>query len=274
VARFIAPATRDWPAPLPEVRRARERPHRDMAGARVIGLAASAIAAATFALAMHTDRSRPASVAAELAEALARLGLGIDEAVVQGHQLTVDDEIFDALDLINARSWLGFDSAAARARIERLAWVRTATVSRVFPGRIEVRITERTPAAVWRQPGRDVLIDGSGRVLGAVGRGAAAHLPIVAGSGAAADASRILALIAAYPAIESRLVEAELVAERRWTLHLDGGLALLLPAEAPSPALARFVAEPGAEQLIAGHQGEIDLRVAQRVSVRPTASRR
>lgn len=274
VARYVAHATRDLAVPLAGSHRRREPRGRVLVMARLTLLAAFAISALTFAIVVHSDHARDTGWLPDTGQALAWLGLGIDEAVVQGQQMTADSEIFDALDLINARSWLSFDSRAARARIERLAWVRTATVSRVFPGRIEVRVGERTPAAVWRQDDRDMLIDGSGRVLAAVARGAAPHLPRVAGEGAPAEAARILALVASYPMIESRLASAELVAERRWTLHLEGGAQIWLPAEAGSQALARFMGEPGAERLLEAYRGEIDLRVTGRVGVRvPSAHR-
>ena len=38
---------------------------------------------------------------------------------------------------------LSFDSRAAQERIERLPWVERASIERVFPDRLEVRITER-----------------------------------------------------------------------------------------------------------------------------------
>ena len=67
---------------------------------------------------------------------------------------------------------LSFDSRAAQDRIERLPWVERASVERVLPDRLEVRVSERSPVAVWRRGDRNFLIDGSGRVLAAIPRDA------------------------------------------------------------------------------------------------------
>ena len=40
---------------------------------------------------------------------------------------------------------LSFDSRAAQDRIERLPWVERASIERVLPDRLEVRVSERSP---------------------------------------------------------------------------------------------------------------------------------
>ena len=81
------------------------------------------------------------------------------DLTVSGQRFTADADIFDALDLPNVRSLLSIDSAAARERIERLPWIATATISRIFPGSLEVHVTERKPAALWIRGQREYLID-------------------------------------------------------------------------------------------------------------------
>lgn len=52
-------------------------------------------------------------------------------------------------------------------RVRQLPWVRTAVVSRVLPGDLRVRVTEREPRAVARTAaGRFVWVDDEGVVLG------------------------------------------------------------------------------------------------------------
>jgi cell division protein FtsQ len=59
------------------------------------------------------------------------------------------------------------DLQAMNARLERLAWVRTAVVSRVLPDGIRIRITERVPRAVVRTAsGRFRWIDDDAVLLG------------------------------------------------------------------------------------------------------------
>src|ERR1041385_4536505 len=59
------------------------------------------------------------------------------------------------------------DLAVLSKHLERLPWVRTAVVSRVLPGVIRVRITEREPRAVVRtSAGRFIWVDDDAVYLG------------------------------------------------------------------------------------------------------------
>jgi cell division protein FtsQ len=196
------------------------------------------------------------------------IGFGIDEAVVTGQRSTLDRDVFDALDLGNAKSMLRFDSAAARTRIERLPWVSSATVIRVFPSRIEVAIVEREPAGVWIVGAEHRLVDATGRTLGGIGGGSAVELPRIQGPGAAGEIAHLLALLASHPTVEARLDHAEWVAERRWRLVLSGGGRLELPVNDPAGALSGWMRTEGAGALLERPDVEIDLRVADRVTIR------
>ena len=222
----------------------------------------------TFAIA-----SRSPAVTLDRLERLAELaGFGLTQASVSGQRFTSDSDIYDALDFARARTLLSFDTRAAQKRIETLPWVAHASIDRVFPDRLDVRIAERAPFAVWRIDGSERLIDRTGRVLGAAPANAAPALPRIAGAGASTQAAALLDLLAGYPSLSCQLALAERVGRRRWTLRLASGLAIALPADGEADALRRAVAlvEAGFD---AGE--EIDLRVPGRVLLReaPTENR-
>ena len=122
-------------------------------------------------------------------------GYGLTQVSLTGHRLTPDSDIFDAIDLASAPTMLSFDSRATRKRESRpCPGSSKASIERVFPDRLEVHITERTPFAVWRLGGRHYLIDKTGRVLATVPPNTAPALPRVAGEGAAAEAAALFAL--------------------------------------------------------------------------------
>ena len=61
------------------------------------------------------------------------------------------------------------DLTAIQRGIEQLSWVKTATVSRVLPDGLRIRLTEREPKAVVRlDSGAKVWVDEDARVLGEV----------------------------------------------------------------------------------------------------------
>jgi cell division protein FtsQ len=215
----------------------------------------------------QTHRMAPLFPRADLV--LSWSGLRIDQVAVSGQRLTSDTDIFDAIDMPSARSLLTFDSAGARERIERLPWIATASVSRVFPGTLDIHVTEREPAALWRRGGHEYLIDATGRVLSAVQPGTHMSLPRVAGEGAATQAQALLDLVMRYPRIRERFKLAERVGERRWTLRLEDGVTVHLGADREAAAFAALSSDEDLGQLLSGRDLAIDLRTRGRVAVRP-----
>jgi cell division protein FtsQ len=202
-------------------------------------------------------------------DAAARLaGFGIDQVSLTGYKYALDRDVFDALDLGNVRSFAGLDAAVVKGRLERVPWIATAELTRVYPNRLDVRVTERKPFAVWARGERSYLIDGTGRVLTAVNGASLPHLPLVSGEGAASEAPALMELVARYPEIERRLSEAARIGERRWTLKLAGGVILNLPPDGEAHVLDQIARDPGLGRLITGTNAIIDFRATGRVTVR------
>lgn len=202
-------------------------------------------------------------------ERLARFaGFGIDEVTLEGYRMSFDSEIFEALDLANVKTFAALDPAAVKARIERLPWIDTAELSRVYPGRLEVRVTERTPYALWTRGDRRYLIDKTGRVLAAVSGESLPDLPRFAGEGAAAEAASLIETVSRYPEIAGRLAEAERVSERRWTLRLNNGATLVLPADNEVGALQELSRDPELLAVVTAGGRQLDFRGPGRVAIR------
>jgi cell division protein FtsQ len=206
---------------------------------------------------------------AELGRLARAAGFGIDLVTLKGHRFTFDRDIFDALDLDNVKTFAALDTAAVKARIERLPWVDTAEISRVFPGRLDIRVTERKPFAVWARAGSHYLIDRTGRVLGAVSGATLPDLPRFAGEGAAAGATEMLETLARYPEIARRTAEIERVSDRRWRLKLANAATVELPADDEVAALEQIARDADLARLVASGRVTLDFRGPRRVAVRP-----
>ena len=209
--------------------------------------------------ALHGDLERLAIAA----------GFGISQVSLTGHRFTLEDDIFDALDLPNMHSFLSFEPAVLRERLQRLPWIKTVEAARIYPGQLQIRVTERQPAAVWQRGGQDYLIDEGGRVLAAIEPGVLDHLPRLRGEGAAADVGQLFALLQRFPDVAGFVTASERVGERRWTLKLVGGGALHLPAGQEAAALEMFLTNKNALEIIQGGSAIVDLRAPGRITVRP-----
>jgi len=243
----------------------RPRPRRSTRTASVpLRLAVAATVGALLYVALDARfagrSAAPARPAVEDQDLGRLLGLGLDQVAVDGNSRTPAEAIFDALDLANVRTQLSFDPAAARARIERLPWIASASVTRVLPDGLSVVVAERTPAVLWLHDGRSIALDRTGRILGPVDMAFGSMLKI-AGQGAPAAAPEVLAWLGRFPELAERLRLAERAGERRWTLELTNGTRILLPAEGADERLARLFEGQTGGRLIDRPSISLDLRV-------------
>lgn len=182
--------------------------------------------------------------------------------------LAVDGASRDLSDAVRAKmavklpvSSFDLDLDALRLKIEELDAVAGAELAVRSGGILQVTITEREPALIWRTAEGLTLVDDTGhRVAGLAARADRPDLPVIAGEGADTAAAEALDLIAAAGPLLPRLRGLERVGERRWDLVLDRGTRLMLPAERAVPALERLLALDQAEDLLARDLAAIDLR--------------
>ena len=244
-------------------------PRGFMKRAAVVG-GAIALGTLTFVIvsrgALPIDTSAP--IGSHVDQLAIASGLGVDEIRISGHRYTLDKDIFAALDLERPTSLLRYSSDAARRRLEALSWVKHATVTRVLPDTVEVKIVERVPMAVWLHGDSATLVDIEGRELARVPPSTLPALPRIAGAGAPEAVGGYLAAIATAPEIEQRVKVAARVGQRRWTLELDNGSRVLLPAEGEPGALARLLRQKNTTGVLARPM-VVDLRLEERMAVVP-----
>jgi len=166
-------------------------------------------------------------------------------------------------------SMLLADLPAMRERLIALPWVRDANVHRRWPDRLEVRIIERKPAAVWQHQGRLRLIDADGVVLPAVDLADFGQLPLLVGANAQEQAPAVLKLVASQPGIASDIEAAVWIGQRRWDLRMKSGETISLPeGPAAQAALMRFAEIHRETPLLGRGFVRFDLRIPEKMVVR------
>jgi cell division protein FtsQ len=210
-----------------------------------------------------------------LGDAGAAIGLTVRNIVVDGRENTPEPILRRALGVMVGQPILGFSIADARDRILSLGWVADAVVERRLPDTLVVRLIERAPFAVWQDHGHFRLIDRNGETMGEQDVGKAAEelsLPLVVGAGAPEAATELVDEMKPYPDIRKRLVGAVRVGQERWNLVLKSGVTVMLPGENQDTALARLQSLQGRMELLDRPVQVIDLRLADRIVVRPRAA--
>lgn len=235
-------------------------------------LAGMLLAAAGLVLAAeHGSRSGAFAVAADRVTAgllgwSVAMGLGVEEILVEGRHRTPSEELIAHLGIRAGAPLLGVSPARLKARAEDLTWVDRAEVTRVLPGTIRVRISERRPLALWQRDGVIELIDHRGTVIPIAGGPRRLlrewrDLRIVVGDGAAERAARLFAILASEPDLWARVVALTYVGERRWNVRLDQGIDVLLPENGERDAWRELALHARRDDLLERAIRLVDLRL-------------
>jgi cell division protein FtsQ len=178
------------------------------------------------------------------------------------------EEILTTAGVTGHASLLFLDADAARVRLMANPWIADAAVSKLYPDRLQITITERQAFALWQQDGRVSVIATDGTVLEPFVEDRYRGLPLVVGKGAELQAKDFLAVVARYPEIRSELRAFVLVAERRWNLRLKNGIDVRLPESNVERAFDRLVMLDREKKLLSRDIIAVDLRLPDRVTVR------
>ena len=239
-----------------------------------VGLPLLAVAAA--AGLYFSDAGRRDAVlnaAADLRHAIEnRPEFRVELMAIDGASAGVAADIREILQLDFPTTTFDLDLDAMRAQIQELSPVESVAL-RIRPGGIlQVDVTERVPAVVWRhRDGLDLLDAGGARVHPVAARAARPDLPLVAGEGADRAVPEALALAAAARPLHERFRGLVRVGERRWDVVLDRGQRILLPSEGARRALERVLAMDQAEDLFARDVAAVDMRLPARPTLRLNA---
>jgi cell division protein FtsQ len=92
--------------------------------------------------------------------------LDVDRVRIDGVGHTTAADVGRVAGISRGDTMVGVDVDGAATRVEDLPWVEEATVTRRWPGTVEIHVTEREPVAtVEVAEGRMALVDVDGRVL-------------------------------------------------------------------------------------------------------------
>lgn len=187
---------------------------------------------------------------------------------IDGASASVAEDIRKGLPLNFPITAFDLDLEAMRASIAEIDVVANVVVQ-VRKGILQIDITERTPALVWRSVDELMLVDKTGhRVVSIEARNARADLPLIAGAGADEYVGQALDIFANSGPLAGRIRGLERMGQRRWDLVLDRNQRIMLPEENPILALERVIALSKAQDMLARDLTVIDLRNGKRPTIR------
>jgi len=188
---------------------------------------------------------------------------------VEGASPVVDDAIRQLLPVNFPISSFDLDLEDMQAKVAVLDVIERVDI-RIRPGGVlEVAVTERQPAVLWRAASTLEMLDATGhRVASISARAGRADLPLLAGVGAQDHVDEALALIAAARPLAQNMRGLVRMGERRWDIVLERDQRIMLPEQNPVQALEQVLALNQAQDLLARDLTVIDMRNPARPTLR------
>lgn len=196
------------------------------------------------------------------------VGFPVAAVDIVGVKELTKDEVLAATGIKAQDSLLFVDAAAVRAAIKRLPLVAEASVRKLYPDRLDIRVVEREPFAVWQHDGKLSVVSVDGTTIDDMSDRRYLKLPHVVGHGAGQRAKEYAAIIAEVPELRDRIRAGVLVSERRWTIKFSNGTDVKLPEEGAAAALRQFAQLEREAKILDKDILAVDLRIAGRVIVR------
>lgn len=230
----------------------------------------AALIAGTIYLSDQDRRDAIALTIADLREEIhTRPEFMVNLMAVDGASDGVNEDIREIVPIDFPISSFDLDLEQMRVDIVGLAAVREASVRIRNGGVLQIDVVEREPVALWRAKDGLSLVDRDGVQLSQVAtRSARAELPLIAGAGAETEVEEALRLFAAAGPLKTRVRGLVRMGERRWDLVLDRGQRIMLPEQKPVQALERVIALSAAQDMLARDLVAVDMRLAQRPTIR------
>jgi cell division protein FtsQ len=202
--------------------------------------------------------------------ASAAAGFAVLDIRVEGRGKTAKEAILHAIGAERGTPILAISPAEVKERLEALAWVKSASVERLLPDTLHIRLVERTPLALWQRHGKLHLIDREGVVITSERLERFPGLLVVVGEDAPPHAAELVDMLGSEADLKKRVTAAVRIGERRWNLRFDNGIDVQLPEHEAANAWTQLAKAERVSRVLARDVEVIDLRLPDRLVVRTT----
>jgi cell division protein FtsQ len=206
----------------------------------------------------------PADIAAR------SLGFDIKTVAISGISQLSQAQVLDIAGIGPNNSLAFLNVREVRARLLRSPFVQDASVRKLFPSQLEVKITEREPFALWQKDGGISVIARDGTVLDLADLTQFGNLPFVVGDEANLHAEEYAALADAFGGERAKVKAGVYVAGRRWNVKLASGLDIKLPRDQALGAVRKIVELHRTARILDKDLASLDLREPGRLVARLT----
>ena len=193
----------------------------------------------------------------------------IKVASVDGSSDELAHEIREIMPLDFPVSYFDLDIKYLHKVLNDIPAVASAAIKVTVSGVLQIDISERTPAFIWRKDDVISVIDEKGKFIRlATSRLDYPELPLVVGEAANLSIADISSLMEDNQYFLDQVRAFVRVGERRWDLVLDNNLRIMLPQTEFLAAFDRLMLMNHTGSLFSNQLSTIDMRLVERPTVR------
>ena len=193
----------------------------------------------------------------------------IKVASVDGASDELAHEIREIMPLDFPVSYFDLDIKYLHKVLNDIPAIESAAIKVTVSGVLQIDISERTPAFIWRKDDVISVIDEKGKFIRlATSRLDYPELPLVVGEAANLSIADISSLMEDNQYFLDQVRAFVRVGERRWDLVLDNNLRIMLPQTEFLAAFDRLMLMNHTGSLFSNQLSTIDMRLVERPTVR------
>ena len=204
-------------------------------------------------------------------------GLILKDILLDGHKNTPKKDIIDILTkstlgddkyLTKGDPLLNIDLENIQTKLNKMEWVESSTVERLFPSALSIRVVERVPVALWQSNGKMKLIDTNGEIINIDNIGDFSDLIIIVGNEAPSHANHIFQVINKEPELAKRVSSLIFISKRRWNVRLFNDIEIKLPEDNPQKAWSEIARMQKEALVLDSDISTIDMRLEDKVFIK------
>lgn len=164
-------------------------------------------------------------------QATREAGLVLREIEVMGNRRLTAEEVERVCPLHAGESLWACSPEEVRQAVLALPWVAEATVQRIWPRTLCIRVAERKPVAVWENQGSFFLVDQTGQAFAPASEEEQCRYLVATGPQGARKVPALLKAAERFPTLKKVLQSAVALPGQRWYLVFQPGIYVYMPLE-------------------------------------------
>ena len=161
---------------------------------------------------------------------------------------------------------MSLDLNYIQSDLEKVTWIKSVIIRRILPNKLSLTIEEFSPQAIWVRGKDRFVLDKDGNAIERISNDQFQNYFTIKGTQADLNLMKLLEDLENFPEIYNQIDYANFIGRRRWDLHYQGGVRIMLPQDNVIDSLSILETYIKENRLIEKGHKKIDLRVSGKIT--------